>query len=122
MWLTLQRIRAIVNQVKGQPHTAVAEPARSYSSSVLRPEMPVMDHQGTALGRVAAFHHDGLSGRLTGLTVRHGVRGSKRTRVSVETMSSISQGMVILTYSKAEFMQLPPVDTPPAKDSNVGKS
>jgi uncharacterized protein YrrD len=124
MWLTIQRIKTMMNQVKSEPEsaTAAAVNAAGYSSSNLRLEMPVMDLKGKAIGRVAALHHDALSGRLTGLTVRHGMLGRKYTLVSVDAMDSISQGMITLTQSKAAFGELPLTDAPPVKNSKAAQT
>jgi hypothetical protein len=80
--------------------------------SQMRLDMPVLESQGRALGRVAAMHHDALTGRLIGLTVRHGFRGRNHTRVQTADMARVSQGVIVLVYDKMAFSGLPRCDAP----------
>jgi hypothetical protein len=74
--------------------------------------MPVRAQQGNRLGTVAAIHHHALTSRVTGITVRHGLFGYKRAWLPMADLLRISEGTVVLVYSKAAFGRLPPSDPP----------
>ena len=75
-------------------------------------ELPVMELEGRAVGRVAALEHDALTRQLTGLVVRHGWLRKNYTRVPVQDITRMSQGLVMLTHTKAAFHRLPICDAP----------
>jgi hypothetical protein len=81
----------------------------------LRLDLPVLAREGHALGRVAGVHHDALTGRLTGLTVRHGFLGHRHTQVPTEDLARVSAGIVVLVHSRTAFDRLPNCDAPRSK-------
>jgi uncharacterized protein YrrD len=91
--------------------TSTALPARSRDTAerdaTLSVKMPVRDQQGRRLGSVATIHHDALTGRVTGITVRHGLFGNKDARILMADVLHIRQGSVVLSHSKAAFGRLP---------------
>jgi len=78
----------------------------------MRLAMPVVESQGRAIGKLEAWHNDPLTGRLTGLTVRHGLFGRKFTRVTTEDLTGVSNGVLMLAHSRGAFKQLPGCDAP----------
>jgi uncharacterized protein YrrD len=75
--------------------------------ATLTVKMRVRDQQGRQLGSVAAIHRDALTGRVTGITVRHGMFGHKSAGVLMADVLHIRQGSVVLSHSKATFGRLP---------------
>jgi hypothetical protein len=92
------------------------------STTFLRLDMPVMELNGRAVGRIAAIEHDPLTKRLAGVVVRHGWRRNSFTRVSAQDVTSTSQGLLVLTHTRAAFRELPgcnaPVRAQPANASS----
>lgn len=91
--------------------TPNASPALSRDTAerdaTLAVKMPVRDQQGRRLGSVTAIHRDALTGRVTGITVRHGLFGHKDARILMADVLRIRQGAVVLAHSKAAFGRLP---------------
>ena len=94
--------------------TTTSAPSRDTAErdATLAVAMPVHEQQGRRLGTVAAIHHDALTGRVTGITVRHGLFGYKHARIPMADLLGVSQGTVVLVHSKATFGRLPLSDPP----------
>ncbi|HUG15701.1 MAG TPA: hypothetical protein VMM78_11870 [Thermomicrobiales bacterium] len=82
------------------------------AGSQMRLAMPVVESQGRAIGTLEAWHNDPLTGRMTGLTVRHGLFGRRYTRVPTGDLAGVSDGMLMLAHSRKAFKQLPGCDAP----------
>jgi sporulation protein YlmC with PRC-barrel domain len=78
----------------------------------MRLAMPVMGNQGMRIGTLEAWDNDPLTGRLTGLTVRHGFFGRKYTRVPTGDLAGVNDGMLMLAHSRKAFKQLPGCGAP----------
>jgi hypothetical protein len=83
--------------------------------ATLEVRMPVHALLGHRLGTVAAIHRDALTGRVTGIIVRHGLLGHKYTRIPMTELSRSSGGTVVLVHSTAAFGRLPLSDPPPGR-------
>src|SRR5688572_23230517 len=77
----------------------------------LRPQLRVKGEQGKWLGKVDAVERD-ATGVLTGITVRHGLLGRKRTLVPVGRIKQVNNDAVVIEYTAARLNRLPQVDRP----------
>ena len=80
--------------------------------ATLTVKMPVNDSNGRRLGSVSAIHIDALNGRVTGISVRHGLFGYKHAKVPMAELLGISHGAVVVAHSKSAFGRLPFSDPP----------
>lgn len=81
--------------------TAANVDPRSY----LKPRMRVVGEQGKALGKVEHLEHD-TDGRLTAITVSHGLFRKTSTRVGAADVKQVNEDSVMLKYSPAAFKRL----------------
>jgi hypothetical protein len=98
------------------------EPSRDTAQreATLAVSMPVHEQSGRRLGNVAAIHQDPLTGRITGITVRHGLLGSKYVWIPMAELLHVSQGAVVIKLNKAAFVRLQLSSPPPGRSQRVG--
>jgi hypothetical protein len=74
--------------------------------SYLHRQLRVKGEQGKPLGKVDAVERD-ATGILTGIIVRHGLLGRKRTRVPVERIKQVNDDAVVIEFNAARLNRLP---------------
>jgi sporulation protein YlmC with PRC-barrel domain len=69
--------------------------------------MRVFGELGAALGRLEAIERNAATGRVTSLTVRHGLFGRKHTRVPANRVKQVNKQSVQIEFSPDDFYRLP---------------
>ena len=69
--------------------------------------MRVVGAQNKSLGKLEALDREPTTGRLSALTIRHGLLGNRLTSVPVSRVKWVNSDSVILDYTPAAFRRMP---------------
>lgn len=75
--------------------------------SYLRLHMRAVGAQSKLLGKVDTLERDDVTGHLSALTIRHGLRGNKVTSVPAHRVKWVNSDSVVLDFSRAAFQRIP---------------
>ena len=75
--------------------------------SSLRLRMRAIGAQSKTLGRVDTLVRDAVTGHLSSLTIRHGLRGNKVTSIPAHRVKWVNSDSVVLDFSRAAFQRIP---------------
>lgn len=75
--------------------------------------MRVVDVNGKALGTMTDAVYDEREDQLVSCTVQHGLFGRKHKLVPVHLVKQVTEGVVMLKFSNAEFKELGDVEDRP---------
>lgn len=74
--------------------------------ALLRPHIRVKGQQGKRLGTVDTVERD-ATGRLTDITVRHGLFSRKYTRIPAARIKHVNEDAVVIEFTASSLDQLP---------------
>lgn len=103
----------MTTNITSQPRTAVpAGPTDEIDPhAYLHLRMRVVGTQSKPLGKIEALDREAATGRLSALTIRHGLRGNRFTSVPVSRVKWVNSDSVVLDFAPAAFKRIPRLAT-----------